>query len=297
MLPLGNEDARGKGDNFLPPLKRFTDTEIWQDAWFQELPPDFKLAYQYIWARCDNAGVWNVNKRLANFATGRDVDWPEFERIFTEHKWIEALPGGKWYLTEFIVFQYGKLSKECAPHRQVLRLLEGYGLHGKNGNTSGRVVKPLRKGSLTLKDKDKDKDKDSEAPQVRPRNPLFDALAEATGSNLDQLTKPAGATIGKALADIKAVSADLTPEDIRHRAAEYHRRHPDWALTAPALAKHWAEFSPPPKREIPPEPVNWRGILGDHFPNSAYLDETRDWSHIPEGTRQSILDALQKVSA
>jgi hypothetical protein len=52
-----------------------------------------------------------------------------------------------------------------------------------------------------------------------------------------------------------------------------------------------------PKREIPPEPVNWRGILGDHFPDSAYLDETRDWAHIPEGTRQSILDALQKVSA
>ena len=50
-----------------------------------------------------------------------------------------------------------------------------------------------------------------------------------------------------------------------------------------------------PRKEIPPEPVNWRGLIGDHYPDAIYLDDKRDWAHLPEYTREMILEALKKI--
>jgi hypothetical protein len=82
---------------------------------------------------------------------------------------------------------------------------------------------------------------DTIAPKAaRERNPLFDALAEATGQNAEQITKSAGGQIGKALAEIKAVSPEITAEQIKERAANY-RTHfkDDIAISPSALAKWW----------------------------------------------------------
>jgi hypothetical protein len=143
-------------------MKRFTETDKWLDPWFQELPLDAKLVWLYLLDRCDNAGVWEPNKRLANFTIGRDIDWPEVERLLTVGQRIEILSDGKWHVCKFVVFQYGQLSKECAPHRQVLRLMERHGLHAEKAAETKEAVKPFRKACVSLKDKDKDKDKDSE---------------------------------------------------------------------------------------------------------------------------------------
>lgn len=80
----------------------------------------------------------------------------------------------------------------------------------------------------------------SQSPKVRARNPLLDALAVLDGSDLAQVTASAWSGIGKALAEIKAVSPDVTPAEIARRAATYRLHHPAWALTPNALAKHWA---------------------------------------------------------
>jgi hypothetical protein len=79
----------------------------------------------------------------------------------------------------------------------------------------------------------------------RARNPLFDALALATGTrDLTQLTRAAAKAIAVALADIQAVTPDLTVEEINRRAASYRRRWTDPRnLSAPALAKHWGQFA------------------------------------------------------
>ncbi len=81
---------------------------------------------------------------------------------------------------------------------------------------------------------------------ARARNPLWDALALATGSkNLDQITRNAAKAIGVALADIQSVTPDLTVEELNRRAAAYKRRWTDPRnLSAQALAKHWGEFAP-----------------------------------------------------
>ena len=79
---------------------------------------------------------------------------------------------------------------------------------------------------------------------ARERNPLFDALALATGQrNLAEIGRVAGKAIGVALADILQSSPDLTSDEVYRRAKAYRTRHPTWTLSVPALAKHWAEFS------------------------------------------------------
>jgi hypothetical protein len=83
----------------------------------------------------------------------------------------------------------------------------------------------------------------------RTRNPLFDELARSTGTIPLAATKPKLREIAVALADIKAVSPDLTPEEIQRRAKAYSQAHPPgsnshWTLTAKALAKYWGDFAP-----------------------------------------------------
>ena len=38
--------------------KRFTDTEIWEQDWFIDLPNKYKLLWNYIKDKCDNVGIW-----------------------------------------------------------------------------------------------------------------------------------------------------------------------------------------------------------------------------------------------
>lgn len=79
-------------------------------------------------------------------------------------------------------------------------------------------------------------------PVPRKRNPAFDALAVVGGGNLIELTKSAAGIVAKALAEIEGVSKCVTSEEIKLRAAQYKRLHPQWDLTPTALAKHWASL-------------------------------------------------------
>lgn len=104
---------------------------------------------------------------------------------------------------------------------------------------------------------------------ARSRNPLFDTLAVATGTkDLTQLTRAAAKAIGVALADIQAVTTDLTTDEIERRANAYRRRWPDPRnLSATALAKHWGQFAltageaatMAARRDVFQEPKDWHG--------------------------------------
>jgi len=129
--------------------KRFTDTAIWQDEWFMDLSPDYKLAYMFIKDNCDQAGVWKPNKRLADIMIGIRIDWEDF--LLTAGNRIKIIQGGNWWLPKFIDFQYGKLSEACKPHLKVIEILKKYDLY-----------KGYTKGIHTLEDKEEDKYKEEE---------------------------------------------------------------------------------------------------------------------------------------
>lgn len=78
------------------------------------------------------------------------------------------------------------------------------------------------------------------ASPERGRNPLFDALAESTGSIPSEVVGAAARACGVALAAILKASPDVTVDGIRRRAQNYATHFRDAALTPSALAKHWA---------------------------------------------------------
>lgn len=78
-------------------------------------------------------------------------------------------------------------------------------------------------------------------------NPIFDALAELHGGT-SKLTPEMKRTVGVKLASIRRATPNVTPAEIRRRAANYRRlwwnreRTPP---TAAALAKYWADCDMP----------------------------------------------------
>lgn len=147
------------------------------------------------------------------------------------------------------------------------------------------------------KGKRRRKPKGVKIPQV---NPLFDALALATGTkDLREVTRNAGKMIGVALRDIAEVTLDLEPAEIYRRAAAYKSRHPTWDLTATALAKHWGEFGRGEQtRSARTDPYqipkfDWLAIMRARYPGAVLVDSLASgestWSDIPIDIRKSVI--------
>lgn len=74
----------------------------------------------------------------------------------------------------------------------------------------------------------------------RPRDLIWDAVVSVCGIVDASLTRSGKGAVAKAVAELKAVGA--TPDEIRAKAAQWPRTFPGAQLTAPALAKHWANL-------------------------------------------------------
>jgi len=149
--------------------KRFINTEIFEDAWFSDLPSKYKLFWIYILTRCNHAGVWQVNFKHACFNVGDHLEPSECERIFRER--IVKIEDGKyWFLPKFITFQYGtKLSPRNKVHIRVIEILEKYNLYkylnsnnlkNEEDDTLQAPTEELASSLQGAKEKDKVKDKD-----------------------------------------------------------------------------------------------------------------------------------------
>ena len=236
------------GDN-LPNVKRFTDTAKWDDPWFLGVSLDTKLAFWYITEKCDVAGVWDPNKRMANFCFGRDIDWDVVEREMGER--LKILPSGKWQLVKFIPFQYGKLSPDCVPHRNVFALIERHGI----AYPSPTLALPYKKGSPTQQDKTiQEKDK-TKTGQDSPEAVIYAAYPRKEGR-------------ADALRAIKRVLATKPKEVILEATQAF----------AAAVAK-W----PPADHQFIPHPATW-------FNRGSYDDDRTEWERKPNGAHKKPND-------
>lgn len=129
--------------------KRFTDTEKWKKPFIRSLQAPYKLLWLYILDDCDHSGIWQVEREVVEIRIGQKIDWVEAQNLFKDKIRIF---NEKWFIQDFIDFQYGKLNPENRAHKSVLDKLEKY------------KIKPLGRSLQGRKDKDKDmvKDKDEE---------------------------------------------------------------------------------------------------------------------------------------
>jgi len=99
--------------------------------------------------------MWEVDFETASYFIGHQIDEAGVRSAF--EKQFEDL-GSRWFIQDFVDFQYGELNPCNKVHHSVLCALKKQG-----------VYKPLGSPLEGAKDKDKDKDKEKE----RLENPSF----------------------------------------------------------------------------------------------------------------------------
>jgi len=144
--------------------KRFTDSDKWKKKWFRCLSNDHKVFWIYVLDQCDHAGIWEVDFEAAEFFCS-GINESEIRQVFKK-QYQEIDNGKRWFLKDFVDFQYGTLNENNRAHLSVINILLKYKLIENKG-----LIRPLQ----GYKDKDKDKvkvkvkvkEKDSKADQVK----------------------------------------------------------------------------------------------------------------------------------
>lgn len=128
--------------------KRFTDTDKWKKPFVRALDAPYKLLWFYILDDCDMAGIWQVDFEVARIRTGQELDYDSALRLFGDR--IKPIDKFKWFIPDFVTFQYGNLSENNRMHLSVIQILKKYNLY----------ISPLQGAKDGVKDNNKDKDKD-----------------------------------------------------------------------------------------------------------------------------------------
>jgi hypothetical protein len=128
--------------------KRLTDSNKWNDNWFNELPPDVKLIWLYILDTCDHAGVYKVSFKLIRFNTGTERSETEIIEYLKDRIYIAD---DKWFIPKFITFQYKNFFTSKTPAIVSAReLLISHKIIKSNDNVLPMVNKQLSNDSITL---------------------------------------------------------------------------------------------------------------------------------------------------
>jgi hypothetical protein len=147
--------------------KRHTDTVLYDQQWFQTLHPTYKCFWFYICAKCNHAGIWEVNLPLARFSVDPNNETGiEFnEKILDVYEGrITDLGNDKWYINKYVLFHHGEiLYPNNNFHISIIKSLEKYNLidEEKDGNYIVRTTpsssnKPIATNTSTKRFKKPD---------------------------------------------------------------------------------------------------------------------------------------------
>jgi hypothetical protein len=117
--------------------KRFTDTDKWKKSFIRGLEGPYKLLWLYILDDCDMAGIWQKDFEVACIRIGEDVNEETAIKVFGDR--IKVF-GNKWFIVDFIGFQYGELKDTNRMHAAVFNTLM------KNEISIDGASKPLPRG-------------------------------------------------------------------------------------------------------------------------------------------------------
>ena len=211
--------------------------EFWQSESLSRVSRESRLLFIGLFSACDDSGKTRAASRfLASLLFPYDDDAPKaIEGWLAE---LEAEGCIRRYVVE------GNTYLEIPKWRE----------HQKIDKPSTSKLPPFAEGSRVFVEASRtvvvgsgirDQGSGTIAPagavaEARPKDLVFEALCSVTGNDLASLTKSGRGAINGALKDIKGATPDVTPDEIKRRAAIYARKFPNAALTAPALAKHWS---------------------------------------------------------
>jgi hypothetical protein len=162
--------------------KRFTETEIWNEDWFVDMPVEYKVFYFYLKDQCNHAGIWRPNLRIFEAVNEVKIDLKKaLNLINTEKERIIVLPSGHWLLADFFVFQYGHtFNRSNRVHESIENIY----------NKEDIKLTSIR-GLKEVKDRVKDKDKDNSIEVIKESyiySEFYDKEIENSGNNENYIT-------------------------------------------------------------------------------------------------------------
>jgi len=143
--------------------KRFSDSNKWSKPFLRSLKAPYKLLWLYILDECDHAGIWQVDFATAQIRIGEKLNPADAVNYFGD-KIIQVDNNEKWFIVDFIEFQYGDLQDNNKVHASVIKILSRFGLWDFEKKA---IIKGLTSPLQGAKDKEKDmdKEKDKQAPK------------------------------------------------------------------------------------------------------------------------------------
>lgn len=158
--------------------KRYTDTSLYDREWFQELPIKYKCFWEYICKKCDHAGIWDANIRLASFCIGENLSREDILKIFNGK--IIQIEEDKWWIPKFVKFQYGQvLNHDNRVHKSVIKILEKHNLVDEAGGIKGEDILP----SEEIRPDDKEPPKKEKTKIKRFISPTMEEAIEYFNEN------------------------------------------------------------------------------------------------------------------
>jgi hypothetical protein len=105
--------------------KRFITDEAYEDLWFRKLPVEVKQFFHYMVVQCDMAGLWKVDIEKAEFNLLCKL--PDREQLLkmlnVDKERVKEVDSERWWLVDFIEFQYGRLGSKAYIHKNVLKVI------------------------------------------------------------------------------------------------------------------------------------------------------------------------------
>jgi hypothetical protein len=196
--------------------KRFTDTEKWKKDFIRALPAEYKLLWLYITDDCTNAGIWEVEIEVAELRLGIKLSKEKARGLF-QTKVVELDNGTKWFIPDFINFQYGQLTTNNRAHLPVISTLKKLSLLTDDFKLKKEIKEDL--GPLQgAKDKEKEMemDMDMEKDKMPGEKFIVPQMCEVWYRSFPSYSKDKQKdfeAMGKILAFIQRQSTDFSLED------------------------------------------------------------------------------------
>lgn len=105
-------------------MARFTEPNKWNDEWFSNLKPIEKLVFLYLVDKCDNAGFFEINKRVDAFLIGLTEE--EFISNLRSLKktYVASIDGRKIWLKNYLKYQKNlPLNPDNNAHKQIISFI------------------------------------------------------------------------------------------------------------------------------------------------------------------------------
>jgi len=106
-------------------MARFSSTEKWGDGWFTELSPIGKLTFLYLVDKCDNAGFYEINKKIDPIILGVTIEqyFKALEEI--SKSYIKSKDGKKIWLKNYLRHQKNlPINPNNNAHKQIISILQ-----------------------------------------------------------------------------------------------------------------------------------------------------------------------------